>query len=152
MADYAGAVAAIRQRLADNWTTTPIAFQNETPPTDPFPPIDPVTGNPAPWVMCEVIGTTSEIHAFGAPGNKVWRYLGLIHVHILVPVNYGADVAQGYAVTVGEIFRGAKFYDNGDGDYVRTWSPMTDGGGSDADIANTWRLTMTVDFEYFHRG
>jgi hypothetical protein len=152
MADYAGAVAAIRQRLTDNWNTTPIAFQNEAPPQEPWPPIDPVSGNPAPWVMLEVFNTVSEIHAFGAPGDKVWRYLGLIHVHVFVPVNYGAGVATGHAVTIGEIFRGAKFYDDGAGNYIRSWAPSVDGGGSADDVGNTWRVTMTVPFEFFFRG
>lgn len=150
MSDYAGAVAAIRARLEANWTTTPIAFQNEAPP-EPWPPVAD-DGSTRPWVFLEVIGTLSEVHAFGATGGKVWRYLGLIHVHVIVPLGVGAPLAQQYAVSIGEIFRGAKFYDNGDGDYVRSWSPQTDGGGSDADNGNFWRVTMTCDFEYFHRG
>src|SRR4051812_35861289 len=40
MADYAGAVAAIKQRMMDNWTTTPVVFQNDTPPVMPWPPVD----------------------------------------------------------------------------------------------------------------
>ena len=86
MADYAGAVQAIRDRLAANWTTTPISFQNE-----PFdPPTDPNSGNPAPWVALEVIGNDSELRAAGTPGDHVWIYRGHILVHVFVPVNAGA--------------------------------------------------------------
>jgi hypothetical protein len=54
MADYAGAVAAMRARFEANWTETAIAFQNEAfgDQTDP-------------WVYFEVITTTSEIRGAG---------------------------------------------------------------------------------------
>ena len=52
----------------------------------------------------------------------------------------------------GEIFRAAKFYDDGLGSYVRTLAPQVDGGGSGSDDGKWFRTTMTCDFTYWHRG
>jgi hypothetical protein len=147
MASYAGAVQAIRDRLVANWTTTPIAFQNE-----PFEqPIDPNSGNPAPWVFLEVIGNDSELRGAGTPGDHVWLYRGHVLVHVFVPVDSGASLAQQYAVSIGEIYRAAGFYGDDD-NIVRTWAPRIDGGGSGDDEGNWYRVTMTCPFEFYHRG
>lgn len=151
MADYAGAKAAIKARLDANWSTTRITYQNE-PPADPWPPVT-GGGDLTAWANLEIIGTGSEIYGQGSPGNQTWLYTGLIHVHVFVPVNSGIELADQYAVAIGEIFRGAKFYDGvSPGCYVRTWSPQVGGGGSGSDDGAWWRETMTVDFEYWHRG
>lgn len=150
MADYAGAVAAIKQRLADNWSTTPITYQNEDP-EQPFPPTR-GNGSLAPWVNLEIMGEGSSIWTFGTIGNRGWRYPGTIHVHVFVPVGEGTDQAFEYAVSIGEIFRAAKFYDDGLGSYVRSLSPQVDGGGSGDDDGAWFRVTMSVDFIYWHRG
>lgn len=145
---YAGAVAAIRERLQANWTTTPIAFQNErfTHPTDP------ISGEGAPWVYLEVIGNYSELRGAGTPGDNIWCYDGHILIHVFVPVNSGVELAQQLAVAAGEIFRAAGFYNDGQGSIVRSWSPQTDGGGISDDDGNWFRVTCTIPFEYFHRG
>lgn len=152
MADYAGAVSAIRDRLVANWTTTPIAFQNE-----PFTaPSDANSGSPSPWIFLEVIGNTSELGAVGQPGNLEWRYLGHILCHVFVPINDGVATAHTYAVALGEIFRAEQFYDASAGHCVRTGyggeGPRTDGGATDADDGNWFRVTMTCPFEYYFRG
>jgi len=146
VASYAGAVAAIQQRLRDNWTATPIAFQNGAEPgtTD-------VNGNPVPWVYCEVLNTGSEIRGIGTPGDHVWLYFGLIHLHVFVPVGSGDALAQTYAVQLGEIFRAAGFYSDGTGNIVRTISPQTDGGDTASDDGLWWRVTCTVPFEFYYR-
>jgi hypothetical protein len=155
MADYAGAVAAIKQRMIDNWTTTRILFQN-TAPDDPWPPIDVTsTSDPkplAPYVYFEVIGNGSRLRGAGTPGDHIWIYSGLIAAHVFVPINTGTDLAQQYAVSIGEIFRAQGFYNDGQGRIVRTWSPRTDGGGSDADNGNWFVVTCRIPFEYWHRG
>lgn len=152
MADYAGAVAAIKQRMLDNWTTTPIQFQNAIPDQQPWPPVDPNTGNGIPWVYFEVMGSSSGLRGVGKPGSHVWLYRGIIAAHVFVPINSGTDLAQQYAVTIGEIFRAQGFYNDGNGAIVRTWSPQTDGGGSNADDGNWWRVTCTIPFEFYYRG
>jgi hypothetical protein len=150
VADYAGAKAAIRSRLEANWTTTRITFQNETP-ADPWPPKR-ANGSPAPWVNLEIISTGGGIWTFGTDGNRGWRYDGFINVHVFVPTGEGIELADQYAVTIGEIFRAAKFYDDGNGNYIRTLSPEIGGGESGDDDGKWFRVTMSADFIYWHRG
>jgi hypothetical protein len=152
MADYAGAVAAIRDRFVAQWVTgsnpkTPIAFQNED-----------FADQSTPWVYFEVINSASELQGSGTPGSHVWLYRGNIFVHVFVPVGYGAADAQALAVAAGEIFRTKQFYDTDPGCCVRTGvgadgeGPRVDGGGSGADNGNWWRVTATIPFEYWHLG
>lgn len=145
MVDYAGAVAAIKQRMIDNWTITPIAFQNGNG-------YDPSADAQTPWVYFEVIGNDSELRGVGKPGSHAWLYRGHIHAHVQVPVRSGDEIAHQYAVAIGEIFRAQGFYNDGNGSIVRTWSPRTDGGGDDADDGNWYRVTCTIPFEYLHLG
>lgn len=151
MPDIAGAMAAIEERLAANWTTTRITKPNETP-SDPWPPIDQTTGNIVPWVLIEILNTLSNLRAAGSPGNQFWLYQGLIHVHVFVPVNYGITDARSYAAQIGEIFRNQTFYNSTAGYQVRTISPRIDDGAAGSDDGTWFRVTCTVDWEYYHRG
>ena len=45
-----------------------------------------------------------------------------------------------------------RLYNDGQGRIVRTWSPHTDGGESDADDGNWFVVTCRIPFEYLHRG
>lgn len=151
MASYAGAVAAMRARFEELWAdTTPISFPNETPPVDPWPPQ--VNGEPVPWVYFEVIGTGSNIRGAGLRGDNVWLYEGGIYIHVFVPEGYGIADAHALADQAGEIFRAATFYMDGVGSKVLSMSPQTDGGSSDADNGNQFRVTCYIPFEFFHRG
>lgn len=146
MPDYAGAVAAIKARLAANWATTPVAYQNEEPPETI------VDGVPVPWVYCEITNNNSELHAAGKPGSLFWIYDGLIELSVFVPIGSGIATALQYAVALGEIFRAQTFYNETSPHLVRCWSPRVDGGESGADDGNWFRVTCTVPFEYWHRG
>jgi hypothetical protein len=150
MADYPGAIDAIKNHLVSGWTTTPIALQNDnfTTPVDEY-------GDPAPWVMLEVLSTSSSLRTAGIPGDHLWMTIGLIYVHVLVPINTGTDLAQQYAWQIGELFRAAALYSDEDGSIVRTGlgeGPRTDGGGTDADDGNWFRMTMICEFEFLFRG
>ena len=149
MADYAGAVAAIQQRMRDNWTTTLVAFQNDQPPADPWPPVDATSGNQAAWVYFEVLTTKSSIYAVGLPGAQVWQYVGLIHAHVLVPINSGSLIPQQYARQIGDIFRNQRFYTDTPPNFVWTISPQSDGGSPSDDVAGYWRVTCTIPFEFY---
>lgn len=162
MSDYPGAKAAIRQRLVDGWSTTRITFQNETP-ADPWPPTtgDPTFPDLAPWVHLEIASLPGGgMRGAGVPGSQVWATYGYIYTHVFVPAGTGDAVATQYATTIGELFRAKVFYDSGDGCYVRTWMPRVDEGGDASDQADlawtntgSWfRVTMSVPFEYWHRG
>lgn len=162
MPDYAGAVAAIKARLAAQWVDgsgkplTLVVYVNKQP-EPPFPPIDPSTGNPAPFLVCEVSGTKSDPYTFGNLGNRFFVYDGLIILHMLVPLDDGTDRAEQLAVNAGEIFRTATFYVDANGSYVRTIAPNPPDGGSAAAIEGvqagaTFRVTVTIPFQYFHRA
>lgn len=144
MPDVAGAIAAIEQRLADNWSTTPIRKEN-----------DPVREPPADaseFVLIEVSVTQSTLRAVGEPGDQFWLYEGVVDVHVFTPVGSGADVGRSHAALIGEIFRNAVFYNSVPDYQVRTLSPRIDGGGKGSEDGNWFRVTMTCPFEYFHRG
>lgn len=162
MPDYAGAVAAIKSRLVTQWVDgsnnpkTLIVYVNKQP-EPPFPPIDPATGNPTPFLVCEVSGTSSNPYTFGNAGNRFFVYDGLVILHILVPIDEGTDRAEQLAVTAGEIFRAATFYVDANGSYIRTRAPNPPDGGSAADLegiqaGSTFRVTVSIDFKYFHRA
>lgn len=162
MPDYAGAVAAIKALVVTQWVTTmgypstSIAYVNKQP-DPPFPPIDPVTGNPAPVLICEVAGTVSDVHTFGSVGNRFFLYEGLISLHILVPIDEGDARAQTLAITAAEVFRGNTFYVDANGSFIRTVAPNPPDGGSKAEIEGlqigaSFRVTVTIPFSYFHRA
>lgn len=162
MPDYFGAVSAIKARLVEQWVddsgnpTTLIVYVNKQP-DQPFPPIDPNTGNPAPFLVCEVAATKSDPYTFGNVGNRFFIYNGVIVLHVLVPIDEGTDRAEQLAVTAGEIFRVATFYVDANGSYVRTMAPSGPDGGSAADIegvqaGNTFRVTTAVPFQFFMRA
>lgn len=150
MADYAGAELAIRARLEANWTANRITFQNETP-ADPWPPVD-GDGILLPWVNLEIECFNSEIFGQGRPGNHVYRYDGLIQVHVFTPIGTGPEVGKQIAVDIGEIFRRKKFYDDTPGCCVRTEDPYPEGGNSSSDDGAWFGTTMTCAFVYWHRG
>lgn len=156
MPDYAGAKAAIRSRFATAWgATTPIATQNRGAPvgwSGAWPPVD---GNALllPWVYLEILSDGQELAgASGTPGNRVWTYGGDILVHVFVPVAGGDETATALAIQAGEIFRAAEFYNTTPGYGVRTLSPSIDEGSTADDDGNWFRVTMSCDFTYWHRG
>lgn len=154
MPDFAGAKAATRARLTDNWNKAPILFANLTQPEGwigSWPPADP-DGTLKPWVYFEILNNGGTIVAGGTRGNNVWNYEGFILAHVFVPIGTGEDLATQYAVEIGEIFRAAEFYNAVDGFCVRTLAPYVDGGGSADDAGSWFRVTMTVGFTYWHRG
>lgn len=109
----------------------------------------------APWVHLEIATLPAAMRGAGRPGHQVWVTEGFIYVHVFVPAGSGDQLANRYADEIGEIFRGALFYDNGDGCYVRCWAPRTDDGGdatTAADQGNWFRVTMICPFQYWHRG
>jgi hypothetical protein len=148
MADFAGAVAAIKARLEANWATTPIGYPNG----DPAATRD-ASGNPQAWVLAEIVGAANTIHAAGKAGSVVYVQDGLIHAHVFVPKGSGDATARTHAVALGEIFRGKLFYDDvTPGHYVRSWAPRIDGGGDGSDDGLWFRVTATIPFEYWHLG
>ncbi len=147
MADYVGALAAIKARVTGNWTTTPLAFSNENMPD----PKD-TDGNPVPWVFFEIVSSGSDVVGSGVPGNQVIRYQGLIKCHVFVPTDTGIEVGFTHSVALGDIFKNQVFYNDTDGHYVRTLFPRIDEGTANSDDGLWYSVTATIPFEYWHRG
>lgn len=150
MADYAGAVAAIKDRLRANWTTTDIGFENGQPPRT----MD-ADSQLVPWVFCAVVADGAGIEGFGLPGDHVVRERGAIEIEVMVPAGTGDDIARQYAVAIGEIFRARRFYDAEPPAYLRTWTPtVRDGrpGRSENPSGNWWCLPVSIPFEFYHRA
>lgn len=144
MSDFAGACTAIQTTVTTEFTEIPTTVQNQ----EGFePPLD-GNGIPQPWGLLEVLPTMSEI--IGTGTKHTFAYYGLIIYHVFVPIGSGIAEANRLAVAVGEIFRTRKLYDNGDGCYVRTVAPSVTGGGISDDRGNWFRVSMTVDFVYWH--
>lgn len=152
-ASYAGAKRAIRARAELNWTSTRLAFKNETPDA-PWPPVG-ADNQPAPWLLMEIAGRGGRIFAQGRQGAHLWHYDRLILGHAFVPKGAGDDLATTYAEAFGEIFRTAQFYDDVTlGAYVRCLTPSVDeNDDGTADEDGLWyRRTVSIDFTYWHRG
>ena len=165
MGSYTQAKDTVRSFLEANWTTTRIAFQNETP-ADPWPPTEvdpnfPDFPSVAPFAYFEMASLPGQnIRGAGTPGAQLSQTDGFIYVHVFVPSNTGDTLATTYAEAIGELFRNKVPYNPGDGCYLRTWVPRVDEGGdagdnseiADVNAGNWFRVTMSVPFQYFHRG
>jgi hypothetical protein len=130
---FAVATAAIRARMAANWATTTIAWQN-----DPFDKPEP----PAPWVYFEVLSGGAEIESLAATGAHLYTYDGIIRAHVFAPRWSGAALAEQYADSIGNIFRAATFSG------VQCYAPSPGGAGPGDDDGVYWRVTVMIPFEY----
>jgi len=156
MGSYSAAKAAVRAHLAANWSTTRIAYQNEVP-ADPWPPVD-VNGWPVPFVYFEMRTLPGQsIRGVGLPGDHLSQTDGFIFVHVFTRAGTGEATAVSYAERIGELFRAKKLFE-ADGCWLRSWVPRVDEGGeAGAEIAgvnagNWFHVTLSVPFQYFHRG
>lgn len=87
----------IEKRIANNWATTPLAFDNA-----PYSPHD---GEP--WVRCQIFEEDVRRLNIGNPGYH--RVVGLIVLSIYVPVSTGTQLARTYADALAELFRDQQF-------------------------------------------
>lgn len=122
--------SAILTRLADNWTTTPIAYANKPKPEkqDAF-------------IVADVrfMGESQISIGTGASG-RLYRNRGWIVLSIFVPKNEGSGVAARYADELAAIFRGQTF------DKVVCLAPAADGGRPASEQGNHWLKTVTCEF------
>lgn len=148
MADWTGAVAACKARFVANFANaTPVAFQNEDPPSSPWPPATPV-----PWTYFEVLEVQSRERGVGKAGSKTWLTLGNIFAHVFVPIGYGLDDHNAIAVPIGEIFRAKTFYNTDPGAKIVCGAPSIRGGDSSSDDGNYFGLVVGVPFEFYFIG
>jgi hypothetical protein len=144
MADYAGAVAAMRARFAASFTGAPVAYQNEDAPQTPWPP-----ATQEPWVYFEVIEAQSGRRGVGLPGNQVWLTTGHIFAHVFVPKGYGLPGHLALAGRAGEIFRSQTFYNAEPGTKVICGGPSVQGGDSASDDGTWFGVTVAIPFEFY---
>jgi hypothetical protein len=100
----------IEKRLADNWGTTPIAYDNVQ-----FSP--PATS----WIRLSILDGDAIRKNVGNPGCH--RQTGVIMIQIFVTENEGTNVARQYADTLSALYRDVTF----NGITCREASPMNIG-------------------------
>lgn len=144
MADYAGAVAAMRAHYEANFAGVPTQFQNEDPPQKPWPPAPKV-----PWCYFEVMQTQSDIRGAGLPGNQTWLTVGHIRIHVFAPKGYGFGDHLALAQSAGEIFRSKTLYQSSPGAKVLCMAPSVQGGDSTSDDGNWFGITVSIPFEFY---
>jgi hypothetical protein len=94
--------ATIRTHLQDNWTTTPIAWENEVF-TQPEPP--------APFLFVEITADLLDQRSIGAPTGNLWREMGALHLHLFAPFGTGSTIARTYLRQLVDLFRGRDIAD-----------------------------------------
>jgi hypothetical protein len=145
-----GALAAIEARLAANWTTTPIVYDND----DSDGAVPPQVGDqPTPWVYCEIIEAgPATIHAFGGTGNQTVIDDGIIKLYVMVPKGSGLATGREYAREIGEIFRQQLFYTSDPTAYIRSGTPSVGRGDLTRDDGAWVSVACRIPFEFYHRA
>jgi len=144
MADYAGAVAAMRARF-EGASLAPAEYQNEDPPQSPWPPAAPAV----PWIYFEVIEAQTALRGVGLPGNQTWLTSGHIFIHVFVPKGYGLAEHLTLAGRAGDVFRSATFYNAEPGAKVVCLGPTVQGGDSASDDGNWFSVTVAIPFDFY---
>ncbi len=148
MSDFAGAVGAIKQRLRDHWTATPILFENEEPPAA-------ILAGDAAWIECVVLTDTAEQRSIGSPGTNLMTDEGAVEITVFVPAGTGTEIAHQHAVAIAAIFRNQDFYRDWDGRKVSTTMPLI-GRGQRAESENPsgswWSVPVTTPFTFYYIG
>jgi hypothetical protein len=146
MADWAGAVAAMRARFEALFdiATTPVKYQNEDPPQNPWPP-----ATAKPWIYFEAIQAQTALRGAGLPGNQTWLTTGHIFAHVFAPKGYGMADHLLVAGRAGDVFRAATFYNDDAGAKVVCLGPTVQGGDSASDDGNWFGVTVAIPFEFY---
>lgn len=130
MTIFATIEQAIRERLAANWLTTPIKYENT-----PSPAVEP----PFVYLETRFVGSDQVSIGTGASARR-YRQRGLIIIGIYVTKNAGAGLAAQYADSIAAIFRGQTFGG------VVCLAPVPDRGRPADDEGNYWLKTLTCEF------
>jgi hypothetical protein len=118
--------AAFEQRMANNWSTTDIWFDNV--------PYKPTSGTS--YVRFSILPGESQQTTIGGSAN-IHRNVGILDISIFTPEQQGTKVGKQYADTIAAIFRDVTFSN------ITCRSPyITDNG-----ISGGWyHLTLTVPY------
>ncbi|RWF66844.1 phage tail terminator-like protein [Mesorhizobium sp.] len=125
----------IEARLRDQWSTTPLVFENED---------HPLPDEPAPFVYVEMWGIPGGFDqasiGSGARDDNLWREHGTLDLHVMVPNNTGSRAGRTYAGQLIDIFRGK---DLG----TLTFLEASVGEGKPGrEFANYWAMTASISW------
>lgn len=126
---------AIITRLAANWSTTPIVYDN----------IDYIPDVATPFIYCGINIADESLKNLASPGynGAMYRKYGYIDINILTPSNQGVGVGIGYADTISSIFRSQTFNN------VLCFTPVvTPRGRQNFQTGNWWSTTVVCPFNY----
>jgi hypothetical protein len=93
---FADTRAAFEARLAANWSTTPITWENVEPP-------ERTSAYIAPFLLD---GEANQVSLGTSPRH---RHAGVFVMQIFVPEASGTQTARAYADTLAAVFRGQQF-------------------------------------------
>jgi len=120
---------AIESRMAANWTTTPIRYENV-----------PFTETREPYVACFI--RDGEGHQISLGTVALRRWSGLIIIQIFVQQDKGTTLAKTYADTVAAIFDRAEF-STGNSGPIRCRIPSI----TEVGVTNGWfQVNVTIPF------
>lgn len=126
---------AIKAYLQAQWSTSPIAWENET-----FNKPEP----PAPWVMVEIAGDVYAQMSIGADeqADNRWDEEGVLLLHVFVPTGTGASAARGHAKALADLFRGATLLS----DSLEFMDASIGMGQPGDDDGMWWRISVSIDW------
>ncbi len=126
---------AVRARVEDLWTSTPVAWPNE-----PFNlPVEGTPGFDGCWIALEFHGRLFGQVSIGAPGDNLWDEEGTILAHVMAPVGSGERIMRGHAGGFIDLFRGLEI------DLIEFKDCEIGPGGADEDGC-WWRITARIEF------
>lgn len=130
----ADALSDLRSRLETAAIVGTVVRENEnTRPPHP----------PAPWILLEFIGASSQVAGIAATGQHLIRSFGTVLVHVLVPRGTAVPTVEGYADQVAALFTatdaGGVFYDG---------APRIDPTEPASDDGVWFGRTVAVDFRH----
>ena len=130
---------AVKDYLTANWTTSPLAFENE----EFVPPVD-SEGRPTPFVAVEVTGNVYGQQSIGASTQATnrWDEEGQLWLHVFVRTSTGSSTARNYAKTLADLFRGTTLL-SGDMEFMDASIGLGEKGD---DEGNYYRISVSVDW------
>jgi len=128
----AAVMSAVRARLGDVWSRTPVAYPNESFQT-------PADGSPFLAVQYPV-ATETQI-TVGAPGDNVFREEGAIRFVLQIPRGRGVDEFTGWLDELRSAFRQKQF------GVVTTWAPSPAILDDRNDDGTYWALSSAVPYK-----
>ncbi len=129
---------AVHDYLSLQWTSTPIAWENEA-----FTPPIANDGSPMPFLIVEIEGTGYDQMSIGSGGSatELWRESGTVFGHVLVPAGTGSTVARQLATAFITLLRGLRLPPN-----VRFQSMSIGAGQTGSENGALWGMTAWADW------